>query len=142
MKEIRQELAEYLQSDATLVNMLAANKHWANGGAEAKVNSIIPVDKAPLPNTPYLTIQFITDTRIGTNLKDAFFTVRCYNHSDKTFVQIDDILARVEALLHRHRFTYTGKACIDTVYEFTGSELQDEAFKQNFRASQYRILYL
>lgn len=144
MKDVREKLAETLQADATLVSMLAENESWVHGDdSVSKVNSIIPSDKAPLANTPYITIHALTDTQVGTNLVDAFYVVRCYNSSDKSFVEIDDILSRVKALLHRHRFNYgAGKASIDTYYETTGAELQDQAFKQNFRGSQYRVLYL
>lgn len=143
MKQQRELLAQQLIDDATLLGMLEANAPWWEpDGTQSKENSIIPSIKAPLPNTPFVTIQYSSDNGIGENLRDAFFLIRCYNAGDKTFVEIDEVLQRVHALLHRHRFDYTGLASIDTVYESTGAELEDEAFGLNFREARYRVLYL
>jgi hypothetical protein len=143
MDDKRQKLAEYLQSDSTLMSMLGENRPWNNSkGNKSSQNSVIPSGKGPLSNMPYLSINYAADALQEQRLTNAFFTIRCYNSTDKTYVEIDRVLSRVKVLLHRHRFNFADEVSIDTVYETTGSELQDQGYGQNFRQSQYRLSYL
>jgi hypothetical protein len=143
MKNIREAIGNLLQSDDILLAMLAENKSWADETQSGKEYSIIPVLKSPLSMMPYITIMYLSDTQTGYMLKDAVFMIRCYNATDKTFVEIDEVLERVIALLHRHRFTdLDGNVNVQTEYNFTGTELEDQAYQQNFREAQFSILYL
>jgi hypothetical protein len=146
MNDQRAQFIELLQSDNQLLRMLGTNKAFWNEDLPAEARySILPVDKVTNGMNPcLLTIQVSNENLIGTKLTDAFIYVRCYNSTDKTFVNIDKVLSRVKALLHNHRFRqYADNAVsIDTVYESTGSELRDEAYGLNYRESRYRLLYL
>lgn len=143
MKSIRQAVADYLLDDDVLLSMLEQNQAWWDETKVGTQYSIVPVNKGPLPGTPYLTIQYLTDNQDGYELKSAIFVIRCYNAKDKTYVEIDTVLDRVKALLHRHRFTnLDGNVSVQTEYEFTGGELEDQTYEQNFRESQFRVLYL
>lgn len=144
MSQARQRVGERLLEDTELVSMLALNKSWVNPQLpESRKHSIIPASKGPLANGAYLTIREIADNRVGYKLTESFIVIRCYNNIDKTYVEIDDVLARVKALLHGNRFTYdNGTNCVDVFYETTGDELEDEAYGQVFREAQYRIQYL
>lgn len=142
--ELRQAIYELLVEDDTLMDMLAANNAWWLAKSEKKKEySVVPASKGDkLTATPFLTVQNLVDSQVGTNLKNAFFVVRCYNATDKTYVEIDDVLRRVHTLLHRHTFQLDGLASVNTVYETTGAELEDQAYGLNFRESQYRVEYI
>lgn len=135
-----------LQSDEELLNMLATNKAFWNQNLDSKKQySIIPADKIFTGiKTPFVTVQVSTDNLVGNLLTDAFFYVRCYNDVDKTFVTIDSVLSRIKVVLHNHRFNqYADNAIsVNTLYESTGTELNDQAYNLNFRESRYKVTYL
>lgn len=146
MHERRKLLLQRLQEDEALLNMLASNKAFWNQNLESeKRYSIIPADKIYKNiKTPFLTVQVTNEVLVGDKLSDVFVSIRCYNGSDKTFVNIDAVLSRVKELLHNKRFTSydDNTVSINTIYESTGAELSDQAYDLNFRESQYRIQYL
>ena len=142
MKEQREQIAELLQNDPTLLDMLPVNRPWFDGSqAAAKKWSILPMDKISLEMTkPFIGLAAGSENLIGTHLLEDFFYVRCYNANDKTYVDIDRILSRVKVLLHGHRFNFVDTVSIDTLYETTGPELTDQAYDLRFRESRYRLL--
>lgn len=146
MHEQRKAILELLQNDEELLKLLASNKAFWNENLEEEARySILPVDKIyDGIKTPFLTVQLGGENQVGTTLLDAFAYIRCYNEEDKTFVNIDAVLSRVKVLLHKHRFAqYADNAVsIDTVYETTGPEARDEAYRLNYRESRYRLTYL
>lgn len=144
MSQSKEHVGERLLGDTVLMNKLGANHSWVNPTASPdKKYSVIPASKGPLAVGPYLTVTEIADNRVGTHLTESFIVIRCYNSIDKTYVEIDDVLARVKALLHNNRFTFDDDTnVIDVYYETTGSELEDEGYNQNFREAQYRVQYL
>jgi hypothetical protein len=146
MRYQRQQLIERLQGDEDLLALLPKNKpFWSTDLDEERMYSIIPADKVwDGIKGPFVTVQMSTSNLVSTRLTDAFVYVRCYNDGGKTFVAIDDVLSRVKALLHSHRFAQNADNAIsiDTVYESTSSELVDEAYGLNYRESRYRLLYL
>lgn len=146
MNDQRKQFIELLQKDSKLLKMLATNKAFWNEGLDpSKKFSIVPVDKgSDRMNTPFISVQVSADNLLGNNLSDVFIYVRCYNRTDKTFVDIDKVLSRVKVLLQSHRFDqYADNAVsIDTVYESTGPDSTDQGYNLNYRESRYRVLYL
>lgn len=144
MEKYRKPLIDYLLADTELMALLPANKPWfkKQTGTADKQWSVIPVQGGPLDNTPYLTIRFDVESRRGYNLIDTFFLIRCYNGMDKTYYDIDKIMSRLKALLHRHVFTFedAGVVNVETLYELTSGELEDEGWQQRYREQQYRLM--
>lgn len=146
MQPQRRAIFEVLQGDEMLLSLLASNApFWDLDQKPDREFSIVPADKVRQGmEAPFVSVRISVDSLVGENLTDAFVYIRCYNTTDKTFVRIDEVLSRVKHLLHRNRFQQfqDGNVNIDTVYESTGAELQDEAFAMNFRESQYKTSYL
>jgi hypothetical protein len=139
--ELREAVAELLQADATLLGMLPKNENWfdQNVSDQAEKWSIVPLEKFKHKNPlPQITIQGGGQNRVGTNLYEDIFYIRCYNSSSKTFVEITDILARVRELLHKRQFQLAGSTSIELVHETTQAELVDQAYDLPFRESRYR----
>ena len=137
---------EYLQNDEKLLSLLAENKPFWNKNLPSKNKySILPADKIYKGlKTPFISVQITNESLIDTKLTNVFLSVRCYNEPDKTNVTINNVLSRVKVILHNHRFAqYADNAIsVNSIYESTGGELNDQPFDLNFRESQYRISYL
>lgn len=140
--DIRTAIHSVLKDDAELLTMLAQNYKTGSSTLKGSLYSIVPAGYGPMKETPYLLIRIEADDLVGTNMYYASVTVRCYNAPDKTYVEIDKVLARVKALLHRRIVQIANKASLEIRYETSTAELEDQGWQQNFRESQYRIVYL
>lgn len=142
--QLQGKVYEFLIADPVIIDVLAKNKNWAkpNGKLLDKRNSFIPVNKGPLPNTPYLTYQNIGETPLGEHTNTAVFIIRCYNALQEDFILLNDILSRVKVLLDRKRFSFEGFSAVELRAVGTGTELEDQAWSQNFRELTFQIVYL
>jgi hypothetical protein len=140
--EVRDAIALRLQTDRKLLKMLPANVNFAATKKDDKNPrwSIVPISKFnPQAMMPQITIQLGSDTLMGTNLLETLIYIRCYNSSNKTHVEITDVLARVKELLHRAPLRLTGSTSIELVYETTQAEMNDQGYGDiPFRESRYR----
>lgn len=144
MLEQKQKLAEVLQADSTLVNMLASNKPFYNpSGTVAKVNSILPIGMIKSRMSyPVLAIQSGGSTKIGENFFDEIIFVRAYNSKDKSFVLVQQILERVKELLDGYEFNFVNSVHIKTMFEWCSPELEDEPLELNFQEMRFRTFIL
>ena len=139
--ELKYVIATILQNDRQLLEMLPENDNWLDQDEEDLRPrwSIVPLEKFKPENPlPQITIQEGGSNRVGHNLYEDIFYVRCYNSSSKTFVDITNILARVRLLLHRRDVELAGSTSIRLVHESTGAELIDQGLGDlPFRESRY-----
>lgn len=141
--EVRAAIADVLMGDATLLAMLPKNRHWfdktEDGQAEDNKWSIVPVNKfEPANPLPQVTIQMGGDNRIGTRLYETLVYIRCYNSSDKTHVEITNVLARVQVLLDGVNIDLSGSTTIELRHDATNADSVDQAYDLPYRESRYR----
>jgi hypothetical protein len=140
--DVRDAIATVLQEDSVLVAMLGKNYQWFDKeqehGADKKW-SIVPVTKFNASNElPQITVQMGGDNRIGTRLYETLVYIRCYNSSDKTHVEITQVLARVQELLDRVNIDLSGSTTIELRHDATQGDMVDQAFELPYRESRYR----
>lgn len=133
-----------LKEDTTLVNMLPSNAPFHDPkGTRTKANSIVPASQIrPDMEKPLVTVQEGTETRIGQKFEDEVFFIRCYNVIDKTYVEIDQVLARIKVLLDDYDFIFDNSVNVRTRYEIILPGLVDEGLNLRFREQRFRIYKL
>jgi hypothetical protein len=143
MNSAKECIYNLLVNDSTLLAMLGVNAPFTNPKAvKSTANSIMPAGKAVSSTaTPFITIQGGGRSRVNPlqNLYDEFFYIRCYNDSKKAYVEINTVLARVEALLNNSSLTITGASNVLTTLEASGAEFEDEDLELNFVEARYRV---
>ena len=144
--ELRKAIAEVLQADTVLLNLLSdKNVNWSvpegDDTTPAKKWSIMPLDKFQYDKTklPALTIQMGDDNLIGTNLVETLVYIRCYNGSQKTYVDITSALDRVRQLLHRRRVNLTASTLIEMKWQGTSIESLDQAWNLPYREIRFSV---
>jgi hypothetical protein len=143
MKIAKDAIYDILSGDTTLKSYLAANSPFYNSeGTKTTANSIIPAGKATTATlTPFITIQGGPRSKVDPlgNAFDEFFYIRCYNDNKKTFVEIDNIIQRIEQLIDGVEITLSGDSCVLATLEDVGAELEDEALELNFKEARFRV---
>lgn len=144
--ELRKAIAEVLQADTVLLNLLSdKNVNWSvpegDDTTPAKKWSIMPLDKFQYDKTklPALTIQMGDDNLIGTNLVETLVYIRCYNGSQKTYVDITSALDRVRQSLHRRRVNFTASTLIEMKWQGTSIESLDQAWNLPYREIRFSV---
>lgn len=144
--ELRQKVAEILQSDQKLLNMLSdKNVQWSEPESDNdKPNrkwSIVPLDKFQYDKMkmPVITIQMGDDNLIGSHLVETLLYIRCYNGSQKTYVDITSALDRVRQLLHNRRATFKESTLIDFKWQGTSAESVDQAWNIPYREARFSV---
>ena len=144
--ELRKAIAEVLQADTTLLNLLSdKNINWSvpegDDTTPAKKWSIMPLDKFQYDKTklPAVTIQMGDDNLIGTHLVETLVYIRCYNGSQKTYVDITAALDRVRQLLHRRRVNFTASTLIEMRWQGTSIESLDQAWNLPYREIRFSV---
>jgi len=135
------EIVKELKADSVLVDMLAKNPpYYAPTKSQAKVNSIIPMEfMENIKNAPAIGLKAGVNQRVGVNLRDAIILIRCYNNMDKTYVDINKVLSRIEFLLHRKLFSLTGMVHIATDFQSLSLESVDDAYQLRFREASFKL---
>jgi len=144
MKGTNETLYGILSSDETLVDMLGSNAPFYNkDGTSKKINSIVPADMVNRKlNTPFITIQEGNETKIGKNLMDESFFIRCYNDIRKSYIDINTILDRVRELLDGASFALSDRRFIDINFESRLPGLEEESMELKFKEERYRLKVL
>lgn len=133
-----------LNSDTTLVNLLASNKPWNNpNGSSSKINSIVPENLVGRKlNAPYIMILEGTDIDLGEELHAESIYIRCYQDINKTNIQLNTIMERIKTLLDNKQFAIENKSNVRCEWEITLTAIIDESLQRKFKESRYRILVL
>lgn len=121
--------------------LLGTNKP-ISGGAASKAGSIYPAGFATAESkVPFITIQGGPRSKVDPifSLYDEFFYIRCYNDVRKAYVQIDEILERVESLLDGLTLSLTNGSNVHTTFEESLGETIDESLNLNFVEAHFRI---
>ena len=142
--EIRKAVYDKLAADTTLVSMLADNVNWSQTektGTKSKLNSITPLDKFDYTKMelPVLTIQMGEPMRADYHLVEQNIYIRCYNSSQKSFVEIGTILTKVISLLHRKELTLSDNRLIEMVWQGSSAESFDEAYNLPYIEARFVI---
>jgi hypothetical protein len=148
--DVRKAVFDYLAADAALLAMLPPNLNWSSRrGAKIPENSFLPVNQLDpkLFAFPLITLQMGNEVSAGgSNNKGRFYSqlvyVRCYNATDKAFVEITDILSRVAVLLHNHSFTLEHSVHVQTSYQTMMPELVDQGYNLPYREAQFQMMRL
>lgn len=133
-----------LSSDDTLVNMLGYNSPFYDpNGTMSKANSIVPADMVKRRlNTPFITIQEGSETRVGSSLIDESFFIRCYNDVSKSYVKINEILDRVREILDGASLTLSDRVFVKISFEARLPGLEEEGMELKFKEERYRLQVL
>ena len=144
MRDEKEKIHARLVADSTLLALLASNKPFYNlaSGTAATANSIIPAGKATGETiTPFVTIQIGSTTQLGNKMYDMFIYVRAYGSIKKAYVKIQQILERVQVLIHDYEFSLDS-TLVQAKYESTLPEMVDESLGLNYQESRFRLLLL
>lgn len=133
-----------LSSDTTLTDMLGLNApFYDDTGTETRANSIVPADMVKRKlNTPFITIQEGSETKIGSNLKDESFFIRCYNDIRKSYVRVNEILDRVRDLLDGADLELSDRVLVKVSFESRLPGLEEEGMELKFKEERYRLQVL
>lgn len=146
MREVKNEIYQTLVTDSTLTDMLASNAPFNNPkGTATKANSILSAGKASTSTkTPFITIQGGPRVKVNPlgRVFDEFIYIRCYNDIKKSYVEIGNILERVEIILDDIDLSLDDENCVLVTLEEAGLEATDEELNLNFIETRYRIRLL
>lgn len=144
MKSANEKIYLLLKNDSTLTDMLAENiPFYRSTGSESRENSIVPSDMVNKKmNTPFISIQEGSETKIGTELKDASFFIRCYNDLRKSYIRINEILDRIRELLDGTDLVLTDRRHVKTSFEIRMPGLVEEGIELKFKEERYRLQVL
>lgn len=143
--EVRRLIAEAMQGDETLLAFLSPdNVNWTlpeGEGTKDRKWSIVPADKFDYSKMqlPVVTLQMGDDLLMGHHLVETVLYVRCYNNSQKTYVDITAALARVVTLLHRKKLALADSQYIEFKWQGTSAELFDQAYGLPFREARFSL---
>lgn len=143
MKTAKKAIYDLLSGDTTLKTMLASNAPFYNPtGTKTTAESIVPAGKASsTTKTPFITIQGGPRVKVDPlgSVYDEFFYIRCYNDIKKSYIEIDNIIERIEALLDDYSFSLADGTNVLTTLENIDIEREDETLNLNFREARFRI---
>lgn len=142
--EIRKAVYDAIAGDAEIVKELAENANWSQPegkGSRDKLNSIMPVDKFDYEkhSLPVVTIQMGSPTRVDYHLVEDILYIRCYNSSQKSYVNITEILSKIVKLLHRAELPLKDNRLVECVWTGTSAEAIDEAYHLPYREATFTI---
>lgn len=143
MKSAKKAVYDLLIGDATLKALLETNApFYDTNGTKTTANSIMPAGKATTSTkTPFITIQGGPRVKVDPLgfTYDEFFYIRCYNDIRKSYIEIDSVIERIEALLDEHNFSLADGSNVLTTLEDVDIEREDETLNLNFREARFRI---
>ena len=142
--EIRNAVYNIIANDQEIVDMLAENANWSQPegrGTKNRLNSIMPVDKFDYEkhSLPVVTVQLGSPVRVDYHLVEDILYIRCYNSSQKSFVDITNILSKIVKLLHRTELPLEDNRLIECVWTGTSAEAIDEAYHLPYREATFTI---
>lgn len=142
--EIRNAVYNIIANDQEIVAMLAENANWSQPegrGTKNRLNSIMPVDKFDYEkhSLPVVTVQLGSPVRVDYHLVEDILYIRCYNSSQKSFVDITNILSKIVKLLHRTELPLSDNRLIECVWTGTSAEAIDEAYHLPYREATFTI---
>lgn len=142
--EIRNAVYDMIASNEEIVEALAENANWSQPegkGTKSKLNSIMPVDKFDYEkhSLPVVTIQMGSPVRTDYHLVEDILYVRCYNNSQKSYVNITEILSKIVKLLHRAELPLNDNRLVECVWTGTTAETIDEAYHLPYREATFTI---
>nr|DAV53564.1 MAG TPA: Protein of unknown function (DUF3168) [Caudoviricetes sp.] len=141
--EIRQAVYRAIVSDKKLMSLLADNANWAQpeGTKKSKTNSVMPVDKFDYNKCemPIVTIQLGGAVRADYHLVEDILYIRCYNNSQKSYVEITKILSIIVKKLHRTELKLADNRLVECVWTSTSAESIDEAYHLPYREATFTI---
>lgn len=144
MKSSNERIFALLVNDETLTDMLGVNAPFYNPeGIVSRKNSIVPADMVNRKMAmPVVGIQEGTETKIGHELKDESFFIRCYNDVSKSYIRINEILDRIRELLDGSELTLSDRVFVDISFEARMPGLVDEEIGLKFKEERYRLTVL
>lgn len=141
--EIRKAVYDAIARDKAIISMLPKNANWSSpeGGEEKEINSIMPVDKFDYHKhaMPVITIQIGSSIRSDYHLIEDILYIRCYNNSQKSFVDITKILSMIVRKLHRAELPLKDNRLVECVWTGTSAESVDEAYHLPYREATFTI---
>ena len=141
--EIRKAIFDTLAQDESLLALLSPdNVNWSQpetDGEKSAVNSIMPMGNYDYPTMamPILTIQVGDSSLVDYHLIETVVYIRCYNSSQKSYVDITKILDKVNADLHRKPINLTESRFVELIWQMTSIEAFDEGYKLPYRESRF-----
>lgn len=144
MKGTTKAIYDTLSGDSALLAKLASNApYYDPNGTSETVNSIVPSDMVTrIIATPFLMVQEGSELSIGSKLIAESVFIRCYNDKRKSFVEINEIMDAVKALLDGAEITLSDKRLVKIKWEITLPALSDEPLDMKFKEQRYRILVI
>lgn len=144
MKSANEKIYSLLAADETLTDMLGLNAPFYDpSGTQTRANSIVPADMVKRKfNTPFVTIQEGSETKIGSTLKDESFFIRCYNDIRKSYVRINEILDRIRELLDGANLELSDRVFVKASFEARLPGLEEEGMELKFKEERYRLQVL
>lgn len=143
MKSAKKAVYDILSSDDTLLALLAQNApYYDPKGTQNTLNSVLPASKATsTTKTPFIQIQSGPRVKIDSmgNMYDEFFYIRCYNDIEKAYVEIDNIIERIELLLDDTSLTLADGTNVKTTLEDVDMEREDETLELNYKEARFRV---
>lgn len=103
------------------------------------MNSIMPMGNYDYPKMqmPLVTIQIGDSMLLDYHLVETVIYIRCYNSSQKSYVDISKILDKVEKDLHRKVLDLEESRFVELIWQMTSMEAFDEGYKLPYRESRF-----
>lgn len=141
--QIRSALATRLVADNALVGLLAENRPWndKNGPLDRR-HSIVPMSEIERMIPLYVGILQGPAVLQSFASYETFTYMRVYNTLDKTYYDIDRVIAELSRVLHHARLDMPNTSFIQVELEEVGIDSIDDALRQRYREARFRIVVL
>nr|DAF57007.1 MAG TPA: Protein of unknown function (DUF3168) [Myoviridae sp. ctp4Q36] len=141
--EIRRAVYDIIIGDDKIVEMLGENSHVSQpeNNVKSKFYSVMTADQFDYNKheMPVVTIQMGSPVRTDYHLVENILYIRCYNNSQKSFVNITEILSRIVKRLHRAELPLDDNRLVECVWTSTSAESIDEAYNLPYREATFTI---